>query len=706
MGDLDKLRDKVNEVIEDLRKLELTDEDKKTLVKKIVGSVKTAFPVNEKPAAVPVPGTVQENEVAAAVGKIINAAGNDLNSLLSDLTALVNKVENTHIRQLNQLYKSLLYIKFQYDVVSIFPIAIEWVDKTLFESIPELSARKTYIDEKLKDIKEYRKAMEALSAPRKLQTLIDDYGEQIARDIMEAVVIMPTGEQRQQFIQNTLPDILKHLGFKYKLQIDLIDELGKQTGGSPASGPSEPDWEGLSSMSPKDRTKVLAKAIDERKGIWQDFKASFANALKAFESFQSWLKNADPNGAAAFEKSYDEKWLKQFSDLTAAAGQLGELKDFLLKVVEAEPGMPEDKRKILNNEIATAFAAPKGGDDGIKDKDIKGLAQLLAAEVKSIYESAKALMASTKAAMTPTQNISLNIHPGAQQNLEAKPLELKGEALNKFNASITTFLGKVKTFNIFTVSDDKTVSADKTDSADKKVLQQHENDLSKTITSAHFEPIDNAFDKVSRDIKLLSSPALAMAGEAMGNDNLFAKILNEYLQTKESEPGKEQFARAKLVESLNGNKLVPSDVLKATRMDKVVLVFVTLFIRLFALSLIEFLIEQNKVRTVPAAVFGFLGLYTIVFVAFVMVVNLDVYRLRIAFNLLNMHANKGYVYMHLGVLWLVGVFIYLVIANLNAFGTNENPQVQTEYEKQVLITKLQVLTMIVWAVLVIIIALM
>jgi len=95
------------------------------------------------------------------------------------------------------------------------------------------------------------------------------------------------------------------------------------------------------------------------------------------------------------------------------------------------------------------------------------------------------------------------------------------------------------------------------------------------------------------------------------------------------------------------------------------------------------------------------------FIAFVLLVNLDLYRLRIVFNMLNMHANGGYVYMHLGLLWLFGAFIYLVLANLNVFGSGgSTPRATSDYEKQVLISKLQLLTLIVWALLTIVMVLL
>jgi len=215
------------------------------------------------------------------------------------------------------------------------------------------------------------------------------------------------------------------------------------------------------------------------------------------------------------------------------------------------------------------------------------------------------------------------------------------------------------------------------------------------------EKFDALFKEVGGGLKARSSPALALTA----NDNLFAKILNDYLTTKDLQPDAEFTAREKLVETLHANQLVPNQVLKVNKMDKVVFVFLTLFMRLLGLTLIEYLIEKGKIKTITAATFGFFGLYSLMFVAFTMMVNVDLYRLRIVFNMLNMHANGGYVYMHLGLLWLFGGFIYMVLTNLNVFNAGVKITAINEYEKQVLISKLELLTLIVWTLLTIVVVL-
>jgi hypothetical protein len=140
-------------------------------------------------------------------------------------------------------------------------------------------------------------------------------------------------------------------------------------------------------------------------------------------------------------------------------------------------------------------------------------------------------------------------------------------------------------------------------------------------------------------------------------------------------------------------------------MDRVVFIFTTLFIRLFCLSLVEFLIERGSIKTVTAATFAFLGLYTAVFVAFALMVNIDLYRLRIVFNMLNMHANSGHVYLHLGLLWLIGFFMYTILTNINVFNFGVKVTAINDYEKQQLMSKLQLLTLIVWCVLTLVIIL-
>jgi hypothetical protein len=147
-------------------------------------------------------------------------------------------------------------------------------------------------------------------------------------------------------------------------------------------------------------------------------------------------------------------------------------------------------------------------------------------------------------------------------------------------------------------------------------------------------------------------------------------------------------------------------VLEVTKLDKTIFVFVTLFIRLFALTIAEYMIERGVINTMPKALGAFVGLYLLLFVLFVLMVNLDIYRMRIVFNYVNFHANSGLVYSHIGMLILFTVIIYIIMRNVNFPIKGIEVKAITEEEKSNLIYRTELLTMIVWLFLVILIVVM
>jgi hypothetical protein len=105
------------------------------------------------------------------------------------------------------------------------------------------------------------------------------------------------------------------------------------------------------------------------------------------------------------------------------------------------------------------------------------------------------------------------------------------------------------------------------------------------------------------------------------------------------------------------------------------------------------------------AITGYLILYTLILIAFVMLVNLDMYRMRIIFNYVNFHANSGKIYMHLGLLFIIGILIYLIISNINFPVRQVAPKAISDNQKTRLIMRFQILTGILWAILALIVGL-
>jgi hypothetical protein len=218
--------------------------------------------------------------------------------------------------------------------------------------------------------------------------------------------------------------------------------------------------------------------------------------------------------------------------------------------------------------------------------------------------------------------------------------------------------------------------------------------------------VKDGIEKIQAIVKRLttvysrqSTPGFALST----TDNLFSRILNEYLNTRTDET--EMEARNRFMEQLETNHLIPRKVLAITTMDRVIFVFITLFIRTFATAVMVYLIERGTITSMKIAITGYMILYSLTLIAFVMLVNLDMYRMRIIFNYVNFHANASKVYLHLGLLVVIGILIYIVITKINFPIRSVSPKAISDNQKVRLIMRFQILTGILWAILALIVAL-
>jgi hypothetical protein len=227
-----------------------------------------------------------------------------------------------------------------------------------------------------------------------------------------------------------------------------------------------------------------------------------------------------------------------------------------------------------------------------------------------------------------------------------------------------------------------------------KTIEYIQKQLNKVVLQEVVKDLDSIYLRQS-------NPVMAAA---VSEPSIFAGIYNDYLDRR-NKVG--TFVASKeLSQQLHNNALIPREVLSVSKLDKTIFVFVTLFIRLFALTIAEFMIERGGINTMIKALATFVGLYLGIFILFVVLVNFDVYRMRIVFNYVNFHANAGLVYSHIGMLVLFTTIIYIIMRNVNFPIKGIELKAITEEEKSNLIYRLEILTMIVWLFLVILIAVM
>jgi hypothetical protein len=178
-----------------------------------------------------------------------------------------------------------------------------------------------------------------------------------------------------------------------------------------------------------------------------------------------------------------------------------------------------------------------------------------------------------------------------------------------------------------------------------------------------------------------------------GSDSIFNILYNKYIVDKEDPNKGDYLASVELLESLKATELLPDEVLKVTMQDKLVFIFATLFIRLMALSVVEFLIYYKKVTRLDTVVIVFLIVYTILTIGFILSVNFDDYKLRIIFNYVNFHNGFLNATSYITMLWIFGGIIYYIMYNINdtALHTaaSDEDRIRLQY-------KIQVISMISW----------
>jgi hypothetical protein len=211
------------------------------------------------------------------------------------------------------------------------------------------------------------------------------------------------------------------------------------------------------------------------------------------------------------------------------------------------------------------------------------------------------------------------------------------------------------------------------------------NVINNRILSGILKPVDS--DYIRRTNPIMSA---ALGAEP----TLFATIYQNYLDNKAkfSQP----VALDRLSESVEVNHLSPQEVLEINAMDKVVFVFIMLFMRLFSVSVVGTLISKNWIRKLSVALVAYTGFYSLFLLIFTIIVNADAYRMRIVFNYVNLHANAGRLISHIAIMWIFS-FLFLMIIWHNAIQINGIYTSDLSSEiKADLMYRTEVLSMILW----------
>ena len=219
--------------------------------------------------------------------------------------------------------------------------------------------------------------------------------------------------------------------------------------------------------------------------------------------------------------------------------------------------------------------------------------------------------------------------------------------------------------------------------------------------------LNDVFNDIYKQYTRRMNPTM-MAANAASPPTLYQMIYRKYTDRAPDDP---YGAAEELSQGLKINNLVPKEALEITRNDRIVFIFVTLFLRLFAVNITNWAIDKDYFVTLQSAFIMYLVTYSILLLLFVGIVNFDMYRMRIVFNYVNLHANRPRIMSHLFAFWVFAFFIYLYfnainsLSNVDSKNIPQKPSSLGDEEKARLQYKVQMLTIILWLLLIVMIIL-
>jgi hypothetical protein len=181
-------------------------------------------------------------------------------------------------------------------------------------------------------------------------------------------------------------------------------------------------------------------------------------------------------------------------------------------------------------------------------------------------------------------------------------------------------------------------------------------------------------DKIENDFKKFKALTTAIASNEDNEeildkfydktgDNIFERILYQY--EKDSKNSLPEIAKGKLYDAAVDNNLDPEIELQVNFYDKLIFIVLIIVIRFFTLYITNYYIDGNSITTVAHAMIYYNFIYLIIFLCFFAVINIDIFRLRVIFNYMNMHINSSLIFVHIFLAIIIGYIVYLLIINIS-----------------------------------------
>jgi len=180
------------------------------------------------------------------------------------------------------------------------------------------------------------------------------------------------------------------------------------------------------------------------------------------------------------------------------------------------------------------------------------------------------------------------------------------------------------------------------------------------------------------------------------NDNIFSRIWNKYVNNVIKNNKTRQEVEDDFYNSVKVNDLNPEKVLEINNSDKIIFIVLIFVIRQIALLITNFLIDSDIIKSFNGLIIGFVLIYIVVLVLFILVVNLDNYKMRILFNYINLHINYYGISTHIFTFILFIIIIYTYIKNTDKNLVDDSNTKLSEEQKSDYKYKLSTISLIVY----------
>jgi len=201
-----------------------------------------------------------------------------------------------------------------------------------------------------------------------------------------------------------------------------------------------------------------------------------------------------------------------------------------------------------------------------------------------------------------------------------------------------------------------------------KIKEKYDTDLKDEIVEVgKLKKIKEDFNKFKAATSLSkSNPANEEIIEKIydkNGDSIFERILFQY--DKDAKANIPEIAKGRLYDAVVDNNLDPEIELEINMIDKIIFIIVIVIIRTGALQIVNYFIDKETITTVRESIKYYAISYTLIFITLFTIINIDVFRLRLLVNYMNMHINASGILTHIVLSMIIGYIVYLLLINMS-----------------------------------------